>query len=148
MFIYFSSKSGPVLPVLLWRQAGAAAAVAVHLLHGAAHVVVTHVQHVEASSCAVYQRGAVQEIQTALCERRLHTQINIRTAISDVHERYKSRSGWRDCICRTVCHSVCFQLHTGACVPGPTGTVRSHRSESAVRGFIAVLKLRGGGGTL
>lgn len=67
--------SWPVLPILLRREAGAAAAVTVDLFNSAADIIVADVQHVEARTCAVvHQGGAVQKTKTALCKCSLHTQ--------------------------------------------------------------------------
>lgn len=53
-------------------EGGAAAAVAVDLLHSGADVIVAHVQHVEAGRRRrAQQGGAVQQRQAALCQSRL-----------------------------------------------------------------------------
>lgn len=63
-----------LLPVLLRAERGAAAPVAVHLLHGGADIIVAHVQHVEAGRRRRGQQGgAVQQGQAALGQSRLHT---------------------------------------------------------------------------
>lgn len=60
------------VPVLLGAEGGAAAAVAVDLLHSGADVIVAHVQHVEAGRRRrAQQGGAVQQRQAALCQSRL-----------------------------------------------------------------------------
>lgn len=60
------------VPVLLGAEGGAAAAVAVDLLHGGADVIVAHVQHVEAGRRRRGQQGgAVQQRQAALRQSRL-----------------------------------------------------------------------------
>lgn len=57
------------LPVLLRAECGAAAPVAVDLLHSGADIIVAHVQHVEAGSRRRGQQGrAVQQGQTAFCQ--------------------------------------------------------------------------------
>lgn len=62
-------------PVLLRAERGAAAAVAVDLLHGGADIIVAHVQHVEAGCrWGGHQRGAVEQGQTALRQCCLYTQ--------------------------------------------------------------------------
>ena len=63
----------PCLPVLLRAERGAAAPVAVDLLHSGADIIVAHVQHVEAGRRGGQQGRAVQQGQTALCQSRLHT---------------------------------------------------------------------------
>lgn len=63
----------PCLPVLLRAERGAAAPVAVDLLHSGADIIVAHVQHVEAGCRGGQQGRAVQQGQTALCQSRLHT---------------------------------------------------------------------------
>lgn len=63
-----------VLPILLRREARAAATVTVDLFNSAADIIVADVQHVETRTCAVHQGGAVQKTKTALCECSLHTQ--------------------------------------------------------------------------
>lgn len=65
------------VPVLLRAESGAAAAVAVHLLHSGADIIVAHVQHVEAGRRRRGQQGgAVQQRQAALGQSRLrHTEV-------------------------------------------------------------------------
>lgn len=71
-------KEAP-LPVLLRAERGAAAPVAVHLLHGGADIIVAHVQHVEAGRRRRGQQGgAVQQGQAALGQSRLHTHTQAR----------------------------------------------------------------------
>lgn len=66
------------VPVLLRAERGAAAAIAVDLLHGGADIIMAHVQHIEASCRRRgHHRGAVQQGQTALCQSRLHTEKQI-----------------------------------------------------------------------
>lgn len=67
-------ESTIVLPILLRREARAAATVTVDLFNSAADIIVADVQHVETRTCAVHQGGAVQKTKTAFCERSLHTQ--------------------------------------------------------------------------
>lgn len=64
----------PRVPVLLRAERGAAAPIAVDLLHSGADIIVAHMQHVEAGRRRRAQQGrAVQQRQTALCQSRLHT---------------------------------------------------------------------------
>lgn len=70
-----------VLPILLRREARAAATVTVDLFNSAADIIVADVQHVETRTCAVHQGGAVQKTKTALCERSLHTQNGSMTSL-------------------------------------------------------------------
>lgn len=68
---------GGGVPVLLRAERGAAAAVAVDLLHSGADIIVAHVQHVEAGRRRRGQQGgAVQQRQAALGQSRLqHTKV-------------------------------------------------------------------------
>lgn len=66
------------VPVLLRAEGGAAAPVAVDLLHGGADIIVAHVQHVEAGRRRRGQQGgAVEQRQAALRQSRLHTHITL-----------------------------------------------------------------------
>lgn len=70
-----------VLPILLWRESRAAAAVTVDLFDSAADIIVADVQHVEARTCAVHQGGAVQKTKTAFrkCSLQTHTNLDFIT---------------------------------------------------------------------
>lgn len=68
-----------VLPILLWRESRAAAAVTVDLFDGAADIIVADVQHVEARTRAVvHQGGAVQKTKTAFRKRSLQTHTSVK----------------------------------------------------------------------
>ena len=58
-------------------ERGAAAAVAVDLLHSGADIIVAHMQHVEAGRRGGHHGGA-QQGQTALCQSRLNKNIKIK----------------------------------------------------------------------
>ncbi len=73
----------PGLPVLLRAERGAAAPVAVDLLHSGADIIVAHMQHVEAGRRRRGQQGrAVQQGQTALCQSCLQKHTHIQSVQS------------------------------------------------------------------
>lgn len=61
----------------------AVAAVAVDLLHGAAHIVVAHVQHA-AGGAGVHHGGAVQQREAALRQRSLQQKAAAARGTADV----------------------------------------------------------------